>query len=389
MKLYKLSYNGVVVGARLCEIPSCKYSLDMDLDLAKELLNLIDKRRILKGGTLPLKIVGDMYVTDNEENVITASSLNECLKYVNNTKEVLGKYVNIYVSQRLEEMMPNILQGTNLGYEDRRVRLCSYEYGDYKYLFINDKNNKDKRTYQSRDYGITLEVKYSRKHRKLKVTAEVVVVESRTIHYVNAMPETFYNFLHTDDLSSFYDKCIKFDGKKVIDKDIVDVKVLDEDIIDIRDIDNRGNLTENTKHYYTDKPDFILLKRKRNHTVITPTYYFDSLFDPIFEEIIQMYKGNMQKIESKLSSKSDILNYLGSFKTVSKLDLIELSKMYPKCYYYNGDRTPHFDNLSNTEDHIKEMEEKYGVILGFRRYLIFEGNLYLWFDEDENVDMWC
>lgn len=55
MKLYKLAYNGVAVGARLCEIPSCKYSLDMDLDLAKVLLNLIDKRGILKGGTLPLK----------------------------------------------------------------------------------------------------------------------------------------------------------------------------------------------------------------------------------------------------------------------------------------------------------------------------------------------
>lgn len=145
MKLYKLAYNGAVVGARLCEIPSCKYSLDMDLDLAKELLNLIDKRSILKGSTLPLKIDGDMYVTDNEENVITASSLNECLKYVNNTKEILGKYVNIYVSQKLEEMMPNILQGTNLGYEDSHVRLCSYECRDYKYLFINDKNNKDKK----------------------------------------------------------------------------------------------------------------------------------------------------------------------------------------------------------------------------------------------------
>ena len=72
MKHYKLAYNGVVVGARLCEIPSCKYSLDMDLDLARVLLNLIDKRGILKGGTLPLKIDGNMYVTDNEENVITA-----------------------------------------------------------------------------------------------------------------------------------------------------------------------------------------------------------------------------------------------------------------------------------------------------------------------------
>ena len=386
MKLYKLAYNGVVVGARLCEIPSCKYSLDIDLDLAKELLNLIDKRSILKGGTLPLKIVGDMYVTDNEENVITASSLNECLKYINNTKEVLGRYVNIYVSQKLKEMMPNILQGTKLGYEDRHVRLCSYEYGDYKYLFIN---NKDKRTYQSRDYGITLEVKYSRRHRKLKVTAEVVTVESRTIHYVNAMPETFYNFLHTDDLSSFYDKCINFDDKKVIDKDIVDVRVLDKDIIDIRDIDNRGNLTENTKHYYTDKPDFIILAWKRNHTVITPTYYFDSLLAPIFEEVVQFYKGNMKQVELKLSSESEILNYLDNFKEVSKGDLIKLSKVYPKCYYYNKDSTPHFDNLSNTEDHIKEMEEKYGVTLGFRRYLIFEGNLYLWFGEDEHVDMWC
>lgn len=112
MRLYKLAYNGEVVGARLCEIPGCKYSLDIDSDLAKALLNLIDKRGILKGGTLPLKIDGGMYVTDNEENVITTSSLNECLKYVNNTKEVLGKSVNIYVSQRLEEMMPSILQGT-------------------------------------------------------------------------------------------------------------------------------------------------------------------------------------------------------------------------------------------------------------------------------------
>ena len=177
--------------------------------------------------------------------------------------------------------------------------------------------------------------------------------------------------------------------KKVIDKDIVDVRVLDKDIIDIRDIDNQDNLTENTKHYYTDKPDFIILTWDGDHTVITPTHYFDSLLAPIFEEVVQFYKVNMKQVELKLSSESEILNYLDNFKEASKGDIIKLSKVYPKCYYCRIEGTPHFDNLSNTEGHIKEMEERYGDTLGFRRYLIWEGNLYLWFGEDEHVDMWC
>ena len=377
MKLYKLAYNGVVVGARLCEIPSCKYSLDMDLDLARVLLNLIDKRGILKGGTLPLKIDGNMYVTDNEENVITASSLNECLKYVYNTKEVLGRYVDIYVSQRLEELMPNILQGTKLGYEDRCVSLSFCDHRDYKHLFINGKSSKDEGKYYSRDYGITLEVEYDHSHREIRVIAEVIAVESYTKTFLNGGPETFYDFLTIDK----YDKCVKFDSKKVIDED-----TMDEDIIDIRVNDNWCNFSENTKHYYTDKPDFIILE---TDTIITPAYYFDNLFAPIFEEVIQFYKGNMKQVELKLSSDSDILNYLNNFKEVSKGDLIKLSKVYPRCYYCERSGTPHFDNLSNTEDHIKEMEEKYSYILGFRRYLIWKGNLYLWFGEDEHVDMWC
>ena len=318
-----------------------------------------------------------MYVTDDEENAITASSLNECLKYVNNTKEVLGRYVDIYVSQKLDEMMPNILQGTNLGYEDRHVRLCFYESRGYKYLFINDKSSKDGGEYHSRDYGITLEVEYDHSHREMRVIAEVIAVESHTKTFLNGGPETFYDFLTIDK----YDKCVKFDSKKVIDED-----TMDEDIIDIRVNDNWCNFSENTKHYYTDKPDFIVLE---TDTIITPAYYFDNLFAPIFEEVIQFYKGNMKQVELKLSSDSDILNYLNNFKEVSKGDLIKLSKVYPKCYYCERSGTPHFDNLSNTEDHIKEMEEKYSYILGFRRYLIWKGNLYLWFGEDEHVDMWC
>lgn len=369
MKLYKLAYNGVVVGVRLCEIPSCKYSLDMDLDLAKVLLNLIDKRGILKGGTLPLKIDGNMYVTDNEENVITTSSLNECLKYINNTKEILGRYVNIYVSQRLEEIMPNILQGTKLRYENRSVSLSLCDFRDYKHLFINGENNKGKRDYHSRDYGITFEVEYNRSSREIRVVAEVITVESYTKKYLNGGAKTFYKFLTIDK----YDKCVKFDKKKVVGKG--------KDIVDIRVLDNYYNLDESTKHYYTDKPDFILLTKG----IITPTYYFDNLLAPVFEEVVQFYNCNMKQVELKLSSESDILNYLSSFETVSKGDLIKLSKVYPRCYYCERSGTPHFDNLSNTEDHIKEMEERYSYILGFRRYLIWKGNLYLWFGEDEQL----
>ena len=82
MKLYKLSYNGVVVGARLCEIPSCKYSLDMDLEVDKLILRYYNENN----PEVEANVMGNhVYCTLTGKLAFSIADLREKLK-----KDIVG-----------------------------------------------------------------------------------------------------------------------------------------------------------------------------------------------------------------------------------------------------------------------------------------------------------
>lgn len=83
MKLFKLVTGKETLGYRLSEIPNQKVQLDMEPELAKEVLGYIDKSTLNKGTLIQMKLKGDNYVSDNEENVIQVETLKECLAYIN------------------------------------------------------------------------------------------------------------------------------------------------------------------------------------------------------------------------------------------------------------------------------------------------------------------
>lgn len=60
-------------------------SLDINKGIVKAFLSLVEKDKIIKGYVIKGKIVGDMFVTDNEENVIQVTGKNQAI-------ELLGKY---------------------------------------------------------------------------------------------------------------------------------------------------------------------------------------------------------------------------------------------------------------------------------------------------------
>lgn len=90
MKLNQLVCKKEVIGYRLSEIPNSNVSLDMTKELAKELLSCIDKSKVRKGLIVEMKLKGNVYISENEQNTIEVSSLKECLSYINGVKSSEG-----------------------------------------------------------------------------------------------------------------------------------------------------------------------------------------------------------------------------------------------------------------------------------------------------------
>lgn len=333
MKIYKLKYQSKVMGIRISDIPNFRYSLDLEYGLAKKVLSNIDKKDIVNGGTLSLKEEDNTYVTENEVDVINISSVKECLRYINSGNAAIEKdsklsgcYISIstYVKIKLVRLLPEILGNTGLTY---KITGLAYKRTGESYVQLFFKE-KDKPNPYDKKFGIYLEVKDLDATSVTSITAEVIAITTETIRYVNGGSERYRN-VHP---IATYKKVFSTDGNG--------------SWFDLR------------------------------------AEYVEELVNPIFKEIVEFLKSNIPKIVQELSD-DNAVNHLNDFSPLSKDKLIELISIYPKCYYCKYEGTPTYSELSNTEEHLQEMSVPYNTFIGFRRYLVWNNELYLWFGKDE------
>lgn len=346
MKIYKLEYQSKVMGVRISDIPNFRYSLDLEYELAKKVLSNIDKKDIVNGGTLSLKEEDNTYVTENEVDVINISSVKECLRYINSGNAAIEKdsklismyygyktSISTYAKGKLNKLLPELLGNTGLTYITTKISALPPDKRigeNYVQLFLKEKDKKHKpHSYDRKGIGLYLDVEDLDDTGVTSITAEVIAI--RVVHY--------------------------------------------------------------NRHYCGSEPS------RKVHTVATykksfstdgygsgydlPLEYVEELVNPFFKEIVEFFKSNIPKIAQELSNAS---NHLNDFLPLSKDKLIELISIYPKCYYCKCDGTPIFyGELSSTEEHLEEMTDRYIVINGFRKYLVWNNELYLWFGWDEKA----
>lgn len=103
LKVSKLVFEGEVLGYRLYGIPNCVNAFDIEESVLKSLLKSSDTIKIDNGRDMELHIENDMYVTNNENNVIGIDSLGELMGFITKydkeearrmvmRKEILSKY---------------------------------------------------------------------------------------------------------------------------------------------------------------------------------------------------------------------------------------------------------------------------------------------------------
>ena len=281
----------------------------------------------------------------------------------------MGYHITSLGNQKLEEMMKTILNGTNLQYKKESKAIATYAGRTYFRLFVDE--NKVKTSYDE-NYGIWMETSYD--DGKINVIAELSRIGSYTVNYINGGSKNFGQF----------DKIQRFEKSVEIDK---------SKIIDIGEVDNRKYNRSGMWGHSVDSTAF--LKDYPNNVTIgygawsaISIKHIEELLNPIFDEVLDFFKEQVSKIENNLFE-DNILNHLGEFKRLEKTTLERLSKTYEKCYYSMRDGTPKFENLTKTADYIKKMSTPYGTIMGFRSYLEWDGNLYLWFGADEVCSLWC
>lgn len=372
MKIYKLVYQSKVMGIRISDIPNCKYSLDLESELAKKVLSYIDKKDVVNGGTLSLKIKDNLYVTENEVDVINIFSVKECLRYINSDSAVIKKegkisgcYISTYAKRKLDRLLSEILGDTGLKYKDE-VRAGK----NFVKLFFEE---KDKPNRYDKEFGFYLEVEDLDNTSVINITAEVSSISIKTVKYVNG---------GSDDLCDFhpiatYKKVVSIDNSKLIDVGKIDGGKY-----------NHSNMWEHKVHpkrFLKDYPNFITVGYCSWYAL--PAEYVEELLNPFFKEIVEFFKSNIPKIVQELSG-DNIGNHLDDFSPLSKDKLIELISIYPKCYYCKCEGTPTYSELSSTENYLQKMSVPYGTIMGFRRYLVWNNELYLWFGKDEVCSLW-
>lgn len=373
MKIYKLKYQSKVMGIRISDIPNCRYSLDLEYELAKKVLSYIDKKDIVNGGTLSLKEKDNMYVTENEVDVINISSVKECLRYINSDSAVIKKegmisgcYISLYAERKLDRLLPEILGNTGLKY---KIIGLKYKRAGERFVQLFFKE-EDKPNPYDKKFGIYLGVDDTDAS-VIDITAVVASITTETIRYITGGSEKHRN-VHP---IATYKKVVSIDNSKLIDVGKVDGgKYVRRSM---------WGKKVNSEKFLKDYPNFITVGYSMYGSwYALPAEYVEELFNPIFKEIVEFFKSNIPKIVQELSD-DNAVNHLNDFSPLSKDKLIELISIYPKCYYCKYEGTPTYSELSNTEEHLQEMSVPYNTFIGFRRYLVWNNELYLWFGLDE------
>lgn len=133
MKLFKLVYEGNTIGYRLSNLPQSNISLDMTPELAKEVLGYIDKSNVVKGTIIEMKFKDNLYVSDNEQNVVEANNLKECMSYINSVKSSEGMLDETFNNESEEKKILRKEIDEEFLKEGNRYDFSEYEgYEEYK-----------------------------------------------------------------------------------------------------------------------------------------------------------------------------------------------------------------------------------------------------------------
>lgn len=352
MKLHRLVYDGEVLGIRVDCIPGCGYSLDLDLDLAKTLLTCIDKSKAVKSDTIPLRLIGDsVYVTDDETNVVSVENMRECLKYIPSEYRLSGCDIYDYSIKKCNILLRELLRGTNITFkEDRRSSVHGEKYNRLMFEGYDDSKHNLK-------FGVFLGLVgiYWRLDGSigLRIRAEIFCIETVSLRDGCGSDRDYTKVFKE------FEKTVHIDKRKVVT--VPELKSVSDEV-----------------RFFKAYPDCVWLY----DDVALPVDYIESIFRSDYKNIMDMFKPVVSRIFSMVSM--EVLNHLGEFSDLSLEKMKELSHKYPKCYYYSGDN-PIFYGLSVTESHIEEMEDTVGFERGYRKFLILDGDLYLWFGRDIDI----
>ena len=278
-----------------------------------------------------------------------------------------------YLNEALEEMMPELLEGTNLRYEKAYKATSSYDGRDYMCLFAEGKNPEGGKF--SEEYGVYIKADDGNSaYSPFKIRAGVSRITTRSISYINGGSSRFGDFR---DL-------VHYEAEMLFDK---------EKFIDIGDVDS-GKYDKSSgwghrvdyKAFLEDHPDTIAFGYGYWHAI--PAEYADEMLRPVLEDIKNILKGAIPEVAAALS-KETVMDHLDEFRATKRAELAKLAEKFPKCYCSVGDSTPEFRELSDTMSHDGAWCVEYGTLMGFRKHLVWNNELYLWLGNDEKCSLWC
>lgn len=382
----QLQLNGSVVGYRFDLLNSDGdriVSFDVNTANAKAFLSMVNADSVEKGQAIKGREVDGVFITPDESNVIEVSEIAQakdllekyyfssqvgCLTVSDKDRELLsGCKAYTYAEIKFNKLLSNVLACTKLKYKNRSMAISPYEHKEYFQLFFEGTDMT--RSYDE-EFGTYISVYYSSESGSIVIVTGIERVKKRTVRYINGGSDTFANF---DTLEEYKRR----------------IPIIKSKLIDISEVDNgryysKSMLGSSVNHerFFKNYPNYIAFG-----WYALPSEYVEELLGPIFKEVAEFFKVNIPKLIQKMQ-KDDIFKHLNEFRSLSKERLKELASTYPRCYYCNCIGTPTFDSLTNTKEHMEEMSASYFVILGFRRYLVWNNELYLWFGPDDHCNTW-
>lgn len=353
MKLHGLVYDGEVLGIRVDCIPWCRYSLDLDLDLAKTLLTCIDKSKVVKSDTIPLRLIGDsVYATDDETNVVSVESLRDCLKYIPLEYRLSSCDIHEYADRKFNILLGELLKGTNIKVKwDKDHVVLNEKYR--RLIFEGYDSSKYKRKFGI--YFDMIGISWRDGSEGLEIMAKIFSIETVRVLDIGS----FCNFKEYLNVFKEYDRTVRIDKRKRVTAPNI-----------------RSSVDE--AMFYESFPDCVWAYGD----IAVPVDCIEGIFKMDYMNIISQFKPVISRITSAVSM--GVLNHLGEFRDLSLEKMKELSNTYPNCYCYRGD-TPIFYELGSTESYIQAVGDTVGIEKGFRKFLVFEGELYLWFGVDRDL----
>lgn len=150
----------------------------------------------------------------------------------------------------------------------------------------------------------------------------------------------------------------------------------------------RGHKQHSVTGYGTLKLDtpYWTFRRKRNNSLSIEDDLVKCFCDACFA--LRARAKYIRSLVEKLEAKTNLADRPQDFKPLTANKLQELAQSYPTCSISWG-RLTNFAQGKRTLDYMRDMKASFLVHLGFRRYFIDNGQLYLWFGEDEVDSGYC